>query len=143
MIARWEHFHHEADIGIRGIGDTLREAYEQAALALTAIVAEPDCVRPVQTIAVSCVAPDRELLLIDWLNAIIYEMAVRRMLFGRFDVELRERPLSILLSARIGGETVDATRHRPVVEPKGATYTELHVGQRADGTWVAQCVVDV
>jgi SHS2 domain-containing protein len=125
------------------MGDTLREAYEQAALALTAIVTEPDCVRPVRTVAVSCAAPDRELLLIDWLNAIIYEMAVRRMLFGHFDVELRERRPSTLLSARIGGETVDATRHRPVVEPKGATYTELHVGQRADGAWVAQCVVDV
>ncbi|TAM51748.1 MAG: archease [Paraburkholderia sp.] len=143
MIARWEHFHHGADIGIRGIGDTLCEAYEQAALALTAIVTEPDCVRPVRTVAVSCAAPDHELLLIDWLNAIIYEMAVRRMLFGHFDVELRERRPSTLLSARISGETVDATRHRPVVEPKGATYTELHVGQRADGAWVAQCVVDV
>jgi len=143
VIARWEHFHHGADIGIRGIGDTLCEAYEQAALALTAIVTEPDCVRPVRTVAVSCAAPDHELLLIDWLNAIIYEMAVRRMLFGHFDVELRERRPSTLLSARISGETVDATRHRPVVEPKGATYTELHVGQRADGAWVAQCVVDV
>jgi SHS2 domain-containing protein len=29
------------------------------------------------------------------------------------------------------------------VEIKAATYAELHVGQRADGAWVAQCVVDV
>ena len=32
----WEHFSHDADVGIRGWGSTLAEAFEQAALALVA-----------------------------------------------------------------------------------------------------------
>jgi len=36
MAGHWEHFPHEADVGIRGFGATLAEAFEQAALAMSA-----------------------------------------------------------------------------------------------------------
>ena len=41
---RWEHFEHGADVGVRGIGPTPASAFEQAALALTAVITEPDAV---------------------------------------------------------------------------------------------------
>ena len=40
--AFWEHFEHEADMGIRGVGQTKEQAFEQAAMALTAVITEPD-----------------------------------------------------------------------------------------------------
>jgi protein archease len=46
MKERWEHFSHEADMGIRGFGATKEKAFEQAALALTGVVTDPECVRP-------------------------------------------------------------------------------------------------
>jgi len=64
----WEHFHHQADIGVRGRGETLEEAFAQAATALTAVITDPTKVNPRKTIRVECEAPDRELLLADWLN---------------------------------------------------------------------------
>ncbi|HUH93834.1 MAG TPA: archease [Casimicrobiaceae bacterium] len=135
----WEHFAHGADIGVRGIGATQSEAFEQAALALTAVVTDPAGVTSRESVAIRCEAPDDELLLADWLNAIVYEMATRGALFGRFVVKLdRQR-----LEATAWGEPVDRARHRPAVEVKGATYTALAVEQRADGAWIAQCVVDV
>lgn len=137
-VARWEHFAHEADMGVRGIGASCAEAFEQAALALTAIVTDPDRVRSTQKVEVSCAAPDSELLLVDWLNAIIYEMATRHMLFGRYEVQLADGKLN----GAAWGEEVEPARHQPAVEPKGATYTSLTV--RAEGgRWLAQCVVDV
>jgi len=135
----WEHFAHGADIGVRGIGASRGEAFEQAALALTAVVADPAQVAADTVIEVRCQAPDDELLLADWLNALIYEMATRNMLFGRFAVSLRDHALE----AKAWGEPLDRSRHRPAVEVKGATYTALSVAQRDDNAWVAQCVVDV
>ena len=135
----WEHFAHGADIGVRGIGATRGEAFEQAALALTAVVVDPAQVAPDTVIEIRCEAPDDELLLADWLNALIYEMATRGMLFGRFAVVLDDHALA----AKAWGEPVDRPRHRPAVEVKGATYTALSVARRGDGRWVAQCVVDV
>jgi protein archease len=136
--AGWGHFPHDADVGVRGFGATAAEAFEQAALALTAVVTNAR-VEPLVSVEVSCEAPDLELLFVDWLNAIIYEMAVRKMLFGRFAVTI-EGPR---LQATLWGEPVDVARHAPACEPKGATYTALRVVQEADGLWSAGCVVDV
>ena len=138
-MAGWQHFHHMADIGVHGFGASLAEAFEQAALAMTAVIADPAHVRPHDVVEVACAAPDRELLLVDWLNAWVYEMAVRHMLFSRFQVALRDDGLQ----GRGWGEPLDRARHQPAVEIKGATYTELRVWQEEDGTWHAQCVVDV
>ena len=135
---RWEHFEHGADVGVRGFGATKAEAFEQAALALTAAAADPAAVQARERVAVACEAPDDELLLAEWLNALVYEMSTRRMLFSRFAVTLQ----GTRLSAEAWGEAVDAARHQPAVEVKGATYTGLRVAPR-NGGWVAQTVVDV
>lgn len=136
---RWEHFSHEADIGIRGVGATQEEAFELAGVALTAVVTDPHDVRAEQKVHITCRAPDDELLLVDWLNALIYEMATRMMLFSRFEVTLD----GDILRADVWGEKVNIKKHQPAVEVKGATFTELKVGKSADGAWCAQCVVDV
>ncbi len=138
MQPGWEHFTHGADIGVRGRGRTLAEAFEQAGLALTAVIADPACVAAIETVPVACEAPDVELLFAEWLNALVYEMAVRKMLFSKFAVRID----GMRLSAEAGGEPIDLVRHRPAVEVKGATYTELRVA-REDGGWIAQTVVDV
>ncbi len=137
--AGWDHFAHGADIGVEGRGPTPAAAFEEAALALTAVITDPAEVRAREAAAVACEAPDLELLLADWLNALIYEMATRRMLFGRFAVAIEDGRLQ----GTAWGEPVDIVRHRPAVEVKGATYTQLLVMQDDDGTWTARCVVDV
>ena len=139
MKSGWEHFEHQADIGVRGVGATPERAFEQAALAMTAVVTEPGAVRPLHEVCVRCEAPDLELLLADWLNALLREMAARRMLFGRFEVRLDGG----VLEGRAWGEAVDRVRHRPAVEVKAATFAGLKVERTPQGGWVAQCVVDV
>jgi tRNA nucleotidyltransferase (CCA-adding enzyme) len=138
-MPRWEHFAHEADIGVRGIGRSVDEAFEQAALALTAVMVSPEEVQPSSRITVECEGTDLEGLLVEWLNAIVFEMATERMLFGAFHVSIQDGRLT----ATATGEPVDRVRHEPAVEIKGATYTALRVEHRSDGTWLAQCVVDV
>jgi tRNA nucleotidyltransferase (CCA-adding enzyme) len=138
-VRNWEHFPHQADMGIRGIGSTKETAFEAAALALTAVITDPASVAPTRAVSIVCEAPDDELLLIDWLNALVYEMATRKMLFSRFDVQINNHALR----ARAWGEPVEVARHQPAVEVKGATYTELSLKQDEQGRWIAQCVVDV
>lgn len=137
-VPRYALFEHGADIGVRGHGRTLEEAFVQAALALTAVIADPSRVRAARPVTIHCEAPDPELLLLDWLNALVFEIATRRMLFSRFEVSVSGGRLE----AVAWGEAVDRERHRPAVEVKGATLTELRVREQA-GHWLAQCVVDV
>ncbi len=106
---------------------------------MTAAVTDPDTVQTLKTIEITCEAPNAELLLVDWLNAIVYEMATRKMLFGHFSVDISGSSLR----GRMSGEPIDVGRHSPAAEVKGATLSELEVSQDADGRWHAQCIVDV
>lgn len=135
----WEHFPHGADVGVRGVGPTKEAAFEEAARALTAVITDPESVAARRAVSVRCAAPDDELLLVDWLNSLIYEMATRGMLFGAFEVRIDAGSLS----GTARGEPLDAARHAPAVEVKGATFTELKVRRDPRGAWIAQCVVDV
>jgi protein archease len=137
--ANWEHFSHAADVGVRGFGNSVEQAFEQAALALTAVVTDINRVHPEKTVKVECACPDRELLFVDWLNAVIYAMVTRNMLFSRFQVAIHDGRLQ----GTLGGEAINRARHEPAVEPKGATYTELKVMRQKDGRWCAQCIIDV
>jgi SHS2 domain-containing protein len=121
----WEHFPHDADIGVRGVGETPAAAFEQGALALSAAITDLPSVEPLEAVKVQCEARDLELLFVEWLNAFSVSIAD-----GRLD-------------GTAWGEPVDIARHRPAAEIKGATYTQLRVAQGPDGTWVAECVVDV
>jgi len=134
----WEHFEHKADIGVRGLGDTLATAFAQAALAMTAVVTDIELVQPVTRISIHCNDAENDTLFYDWLNTLVYEMSTRKMLFSQFDVTI----VNGSLSATVAGEAIDIERHQPAVEIKGATFTELAVYQD-NSQWVAQCVIDV
>ena len=136
--AYWEHFEHKADIGIRGYGNTMAEAFAQAAIALTAVITDLALINATTDIQLSCSDEDEDTLLYDWLNTLIYEMATRKMLFSQFEISIDAGKLN----ATVSGEAIDIEKHQPAVEIKGATYTELAVYNK-DGQWVAQCVVDV
>ncbi len=88
----WRHFAHGADLGVMGEGKTVEEAFARGALALMRAITDAE-VAPKLHVAVACEASDIELLFVEWLNAIIYEMAVRQMLFSRFAVKIEGRAL--------------------------------------------------
>lgn len=139
MSRHWEHFEHQADIGVRGFGDTPAEAFEEAAAAMMAVMVEPGVVGEAEEVEIRCSAPDLELLLADWLNALLCEVSARKMLFQRFSATVKDG----VLTGRAWGERIDPRRHKPVVEVKGASYFGLKVARAADGGWTAECVVDV
>jgi len=138
-VPSFEHFDHQADVGIRGHGHTLAQAFEQAALALVAVVVSPGDVRAIERMHVTCRAEDHELLLLDWLNAVIYQMAASTMVFGEFKVHVE----GTSLDGELVGERIDRARHAVGVEVKAATPNSLRVAQVAPDHWLAQCVVDV
>ena len=133
------YFPHDADAGVCGIGPTLEKAFEQAALAMIGVITDPANVNLADSIIIECAAPNIELLLVDWLNALIFEMTTRGMIFGDFEVHIED----LRLNGIARGEAISVERHNPAVEIKGATLTELCVREDRPGEWRAQCVVDV
>jgi SHS2 domain-containing protein len=135
----WEHFPHDADMGVRGIGKTKEEAFTEAARALVALTTELGEVRAKEKLEIRLSAANDEELFVEWLDAIVFEMETRLMVFTRFEATIEGGKLT----GAAWGERRDPERHPAGVEVKGPTFTELHVGTREDGLWVAQSVVDV
>jgi SHS2 domain-containing protein len=138
LSIQYETFEHEADIGIRGFGSTMEEAFENAAVALYSVMVNIARISPTETRTVSVNAPDHELLLVEWLNALLSTSDIERMVFRKFEVTLN----GVELSGTAWGERLDSARHEPKVEVKGATYHMLSVTKQHE-RYVAQCVVDV
>lgn len=134
----WELFTHQSDIGIRASAQSLSGALEDAAIGLTAIVTEPKSVEAKEQVDIECSGENDELLLMNWLGRIIYEMDVRKMLFSKFEVAIE----NLKLSAKIWGEKINFEKHTPAVEPKGVTLNQLSV-KNENGQWTVQCVIDV
>ncbi|HUJ16859.1 MAG TPA: archease [Nitrospirota bacterium] len=134
----YETFEHEADIGIRGSGRTLEEAFENTARALYSVMVNVGRIVPKEQRIITVSAPDVELLLVEWLNALLSLSDIERMVFSTFEVTIQD----LTLRGIAWGENLDKTRHEPGVEVKGATYHLLSVAA-GDNGYTAQCVVDV
>lgn len=137
MIA-YETFEHEADIGIRGNGATVEEAFAHAAMALYSVMVNLSRVTPIVCREVEVEAPDRELLLVEWLNGLLALSDIERLVFSRFQVIID----GCRLRGIVWGEPLDREKHDAHVEVKGATYHMLSVVER-NGGYSAECVVDV
>jgi SHS2 domain-containing protein len=131
-------FPHDADIGVAGEGRSVAEAFCGAARAMFSILSDPGKVEEREEVEIRVEAPDLELLLVRWLNALLAEADLRGLLFREFEVTIE----GTALRGRARGERFDPSRHVRGVEVKGATLTALRVG-KTPGGFRAQTVVDV
>lgn len=138
MLERWEHYEiGRAGIGVRGYGDTEADAFEQAALALTATMTDPRRVAARERVAIRCEAPTEEQLLASWLEAVRRRMKSSRMLFSRFEVWLD----GTRLTAHAWGESINPERHELRLQVKGARADTPRVARHGEG-WMAQAIMD-
>jgi SHS2 domain-containing protein len=145
-----ENFEHKADIGVRGKGRTLEEAFIGGALSMMGVMFELKGVKAEKAVEISCDANDIEALFVEWLNAILSKRDLETMVFCRFEAQIGNMDgveaanCGNILSGKAWGERYDQKRHEAKIEVKAATYSQLKVFQE-DGTglYVAQCIVDV
>ena len=135
----YEYFEHQADIGIRGKGNTLTEAFEQAALAMFEIMVETKGINASESQSVEVTANDQDELLILWLSELLFLKDVEGKVFSRFNIESLN---ANMLSAKVYGEVIDVSKHKLKLEVKAATWTQLVI-KTENNQYIAQCLVDV
>ena len=133
----YSYFDHDADVGVIGRGATIEEAFEAAARATFAVMADLEQVKPIDTVALDFEEADLEIALVRWINLLITLAREHRMTFCRFWVEKD----GVRWRGAATGEPWKPGLDRGV-EVKGATLTMLRVKEDAAG-WEARCVVDV
>ena len=137
----WETFDHVADIGVRGVGRSLEEAFSNGAKALFSMMVEDlDLVRACEERRIEASSFDLVGLFVAWLNELIAISDLEGMVFSQFETRIFQGDSTLLSTAM--GEPLDRKRHGVGVEVKGATFSEARV-EKMNGLWVAQCIVDV
>jgi len=167
----YETFPHEADIGIRGIGKTIEEAFCEGAKAMFSVEVDIEKVEPIKKIEIKCQAQNIEELFIEWLNALLAQASINEMVFSDFGVtivSIKKKNIEKIekkskdkenknkedkkdniknneifkLEGYALGEKLQIKKHNIKDEIKGATYSQLKVEKKGD-KWIAQCIVDV
>ncbi len=135
----WSTFDHIADIGVRGIGRTMEEAFENGAKALFSLMVD-DLLKIENRITryPRCESFDEVGLFVAWLNSLIAISDLYNEVYSNFSVKISE----LKLSAKVMGEHWLKSKHGIGIEVKGATFSEAKVIKK-QGLYIAQCIVDV
>ncbi len=141
MTGTFEFIEHTADIAVRLRGDTIGALFEAAASALTDTITNGEGVRATASFAVSLDASDLDVLLVDWLDELLYRFETEGLLVATCDVAIATGS-RITLNAHVGGEHRDETRHPIKVLVKAITFHGLHVTKMDEG-YEATVVFDI
>ena len=158
----FELLEHTADVGIKGTGRDLNEAFAETAKGMFSIIAEAKGIRLAEENKLEVKAENLEELLVEFLNELLYLFYTEKILFREFEVEIdagreieggkaglswkgktrkrKEKEFALKCTAR--GEMLDEKKHGLRSDVKAATYTGLKIG-REKGKFFAQCILDV
>jgi SHS2 domain-containing protein len=132
---RFEEVEHTADLALKVHGHSLKEVFINAACGLFSLMADLENLAPSVSREVHLEAPDRESLLVDWLNELLYLHEVEEEIYTRFEIETLS---STALSATVWGTKVKASK----LTVKAATFHDLEIRETEDG-YMTTVVFDV
>ena len=121
---------HPADLGIEATGKDLKEAFEQAAVALMSIILDLSTIEDRESRIVDLSATDHEHLLVKWLAELLYLYDGQHFVAKGFRIE---DLTPTRLTAAVSGEILDLARHATKLDVKAITYHQLSVLQTDEG----------
>jgi SHS2 domain-containing protein len=139
MQPRFEILEHPADVGFRAHGATLKELFQNAALALMSIAGDLESIKEREQREIEASGSDIESLLYGWLAEIVAVADADCLVLRRVDVTSLDTDR---VSGIVHGERYDRTRHHAGTAIKAVTYHKFFVEQSRTG-WVAEVFLDL
>jgi SHS2 domain-containing protein len=135
-------FSHTGDVGVKVRAPTLAQLFADAALALTDTVTDRRLVAANISAAVELRSPAVDLLLVDWLNDLVYRLDTAGLIVARVQVSVIDEAGGWAVRGTVTGDSLEPARHPIKTLVKAATYHALEV-VRAGDEWQATFVLDV
>ena len=139
MVKDFDILEHTADVGIVAHGGNINEAFSNAAKGMFYLITNLGPVIEKTHRDIDLTAADKEELMVDWLNELIYFFDTENLVFKRFEVTVTN---AFRLKARVYGEKVDRSRHPLKTGIKAATYHMLKVEEDGDN-YMVQVIFDI
>jgi SHS2 domain-containing protein len=132
-----------ADIAFEATGRDLPELFIAAADAtMNVMIDNLDAIEPRQTRQIKLSNDNIEILLLDFLQELIYFNDAKRLLLRAREVRIDHKDQAYVLKATVTGEQLDGTRHQQRADVKAVTLHGFSVEKHDDG-WKARVLLDI
>jgi SHS2 domain-containing protein len=130
---RFKFLEHRADVYIEAYGESLEEAFENAALATFETMTDTSKVVPMVEETVEAEGFDEESLLYNWLEALLVRFEMTENLYSRFKIApIQHMGKGLRLEAKVYGEKFNPGRHQSKVGVKAVTYHRMEIEKKPD-----------
>jgi len=134
---------HTADVVVEAWGETIEEAFEEAARGMYAVMTETELVRPEVEHCVEVAGFDLENLLYRWLEELLVATDSEGLVFSDFTVHaVEKRGSDFYLRGCARGERFDRERHRSKTGVKAVTYHLMRICEEG-GSWKVRYTLDI
>ena len=143
MAGGFRFLEHISDVYVEAYGESLHEAFSQAALALYNTISSTENVECKIEKDISVFGEDLEALLVEWLQYLIALFDIDGFIAKVVEVKSIERlGDQYTLSARLCGEQFNPKLHRIGVHVKAATYWRMAILKK-NQEFVVRFVLDI
>jgi len=128
---KYEFFEHTADAKFRAYGNSLTEAFSNAALALYSIMTDVDSIEPAIQKKITVKSATRQALLYDFLEELIYLTATEGFLLSNVaSISIKQEFGYYLLNATILGD--HSPKYEIYTQVKAITYNDMEIIKEGD-----------
>lgn len=137
----FEFIDHPADIQVHAVGDTLERAIEQCVLAMTETMTDLASVKAEVCKEISIRAPNKEMLLINYLTEYLAIFDIEMLLFSKIKVEkigFNPELNEYIIRSKSWGQPFNPEVHEMRTEIKAITYSYLRIEEKPEKTeiWI-------
>jgi SHS2 domain-containing protein len=131
---KFEFLEHTADVYIASYGETISEAFENAAIAMFEVMTDTKKIEPKLEDTIVVEAEDEQGLLYNWLEALLVNFDTKNRIYSKFKIlSFRKEKRFFSLNAKIWGETFNPNKHLQKVGVKAVTYHRMEIIKDQNG----------
>jgi len=128
---------HVSDAFVAAHGNTLEEAFENAALAMFEVMTDTSTIQPRFKDTINVEAEDTYSLLYTWLEQLLIKFETAGILYSKFKLDKIEKtPTGYRLTATILGEPFNPQKHPSKTAIKAVTYHQMEIAEDQEGITV-------
>jgi len=143
FAGKFEFLEHTADVYVRAHGNTMEEAYENAALSMFETITDTDKIAQTNEETGEVEAEDQYALLYNWLEALLVKFETENMLYSKFQIaDWKETAESFKFKAKIWGEKFNPEKHPQKVAVKAVTYHRMVIIREVDKV-ILEFILDI
>lgn len=140
----FEYFDVTADIGFFAYGESLEDAYSNAACAMFNVMTDIKTVKTTEKRDFKVESEDLVSLLYDFLEELLFLFDVELLFFSKFDIDIEKVNDELYeLSCVAYGEEVNWDVHPRKSEVKAITFHKMDVIKQDDGSFKLSAILDL